>query len=161
MDRLENIAKSLSRWLTWLALAALSALLALVAADILGTKLFARPVPGAMDLASLLSLLLISLATTHTQLLGRHIKVEFLSLLLPPGLRRWMRLLSILLTLLFFLLADWRLFIYAYELQASGESSMTANIPFAPFAYALAASLLPMILLLIAQLGRAWKGEEI
>lgn len=160
MDRLENIAKAFSRWLTLAALVALSALLALVAADILGTKLAARPVPGAMDLASLLSLLLISLATTHTQLLGRHIRVEFLSLLLPPGPRRWMRVVSILLTLLFFLLADWRLFVYARELQVSGESSMTANIPFAPFAYALAVSFLPMILLLIAQLGRALKGED-
>jgi TRAP-type C4-dicarboxylate transport system permease small subunit len=160
MDALENIAKTLSRWFTWVALAALSALLVLVAADILGAKLLARPVPGAMDLASLLALTLIGFSTTHTQLLGRHIKVDFVTMHMAAGPRRILRLISTFLTLVFFVLADWRLFVYALDLQASGESSMTANIPFSYFAFGLSVAFLPIILVLLAKLARLWKGED-
>ena len=157
---LERFIRKISRWFNGLALIALSAMLFLVALDIIGAKVLSLPVPGAMDLTSLLGLLLIGFSMPQTYIKGRHIKVDFLMRLAPKGLRKVLRSLSACLCTLFFIFVVWRLFLYAHDLQVYGEKSLTVKIPLFPFAYALAVAFLPMILVVPIQLYRALKGSD-
>lgn len=160
MKRLERFTKRISALFNWVALAALTIMLVIVSADIAGAKFFNKPFPGAMDVVSLLGLLLIGFSVSQTYLMGRHIKVDFISILLPAPVRKIIQSLSIGLCILFFTAAVWRLFLYARYFQTHGESSLTVNVPLAPFAYALGVAFIPMITALFIQLYRVWKGPE-
>jgi TRAP-type transport system small permease protein len=160
MNAVEKIARYLSGWFNWIALAALTAMLALVTADIVGAKALGLPVPGGMDLTSLLGLLTIAFATAQTHLTGRHIKVEFVTMCLPKKIRKVVRLVSTTLCLLFFGVAFWRVILYAEGLGAHGEASLTVKIPLSPFAYAMAFAFLPMLLVLLLQWYAIVKGLD-
>jgi TRAP-type C4-dicarboxylate transport system permease small subunit len=158
MRFLERLTERISRLFAGFALIALSAMLALVTVDIIGAKLFSFPVPGAMDLTSLLGLLLIGFSMTQTYRIERHIKVDFVMIRTPESLRKFLRCLSIGLCTLFFLFVVWRLFLYAHDLQVYGEKSLTVKIPLFPFAYALAVAFVPMLLAVPLKFYRVLKG---
>jgi TRAP-type C4-dicarboxylate transport system permease small subunit len=160
MHLLERLTRHISRWFNGFALIALSAMLFLVTVDIIGAKVFSLPVPGAMDLTSLLGVLIIGFSMTQTYMKGRHINVDFLMIRTPKRLRRVLRCLSTCLCTLFFLFVVWRLFLYAHDLYVYGEKSLTVKIPLFPFAYALAVAFVPMLLAVPIQLYRTWKGSQ-
>jgi TRAP-type C4-dicarboxylate transport system permease small subunit len=160
MHLLEKVTRHISRWFNGVALIALSAMLFLVTVDIIGAKVFSLPVPGAMDLTSLLGVLVIGFSMTQTYMKGRHITVDFVMILAPRRLRRISRILSACLCTLFFAFIVWRLFLYAHDLQTYGEKSLTVKIPLFPFAYALAVAFVPMLLAVPIQLYRIWKGSR-
>jgi TRAP-type C4-dicarboxylate transport system permease small subunit len=159
MDAFESVARRVSKWFNGIALASLSVMLGLVTADILGAKALGMPVPGAMDLTSLLGLLIIGFSTSETQIMGRHIKVDFVTMRTPERLRKIFRCISITLCILFFTAAVWRVFNYAHGFQVSGEASLTVKIPLAPFAYALAAAFALMVLVLFIELYHIVRDE--
>jgi TRAP-type C4-dicarboxylate transport system permease small subunit len=160
MKRFERITGWISAGFNGVALAALGLMLIVVSADIVGAKFLSKPVPGAMDILSLLGLVVIGFSTSETYLKGRHIKVTFISMLLPPRIRKAIRLVSTSLCVLLFAAAVWRLLVYAKDMQVYGESSMTVNIPLAPFGYALGTAFIPVVIILCIQLYRVLKGEE-
>jgi TRAP-type C4-dicarboxylate transport system permease small subunit len=162
-ERMNNATSQmmrLSNWFNRIALVALTIMLGLVTADIIGAKLLGRPVPGAMDLTSLLALIMVGFSTTQTQIMGRHITVDFMTTRLPKSLRKVLRGGSTMLCIFFFLMVIWRLFLYARDLQIHREVSLTVKIPLAPFAYGLALAFIPMVLVLLIQLWRILKGLE-
>ncbi|MBN1846978.1 MAG: TRAP transporter small permease subunit [Deltaproteobacteria bacterium] len=160
MDPLERFTEKISRWFTGFALMALNAMLILVTLDIIGAKVFSFPVPGAMDLTSLLGLLLIGFSMPQTYLMGRHIQVNFVMMRIPRAPRRIFRCLSMALCTLFFVFVVWRLFLYAHDLQVYGEQSLTVKIPLYPFGYALAVAFLPMLLAVPIRFYRTLKGYD-
>ena len=160
MHFLEKLTQHISRWFNGFALIALSAMLFLVTIDIIGAKVFSLPVPGAMDLTSLLGVLIIGFSMTQTYIKGRHITVDFLMIRTPRRLRRVLRCLTTCLCTLFFVIVVWRLFLYAHDLYVYGEKSLTVKIPLFPFAFALAVAFVPMLLAVPIQLYRKWKGSQ-
>jgi len=160
MHLLEKINHYISRWFNGIALAALSAMLFLVAVDVIGAKVLSLPVSGAMDLTSLLGLLIIGFSMTQTYMEGRHITVDFLIIRANKRLRNVLRCLNAVLCMVFFLFVVWRLFLYAHDLQMYGEKSLTVKIPLFPFAYALGVAFVPMLLAVPIQLYRKWKGSR-
>jgi TRAP-type transport system small permease protein len=158
VNPLERFTEKISFWFAGFALTALSAMLLLVTLDIIGAKVFSLPVSGAMDLTSLLGLLLIGFSMPQTYLSGRHIKVDFVMIRTPRVPRKIFRCLSTALCTLFFIFVVWRLFLYAHDLQVYGEKSLTVKIPLFPFAYALAVAFLPMLLAVPIQFYRTLKG---
>jgi len=160
MHLLEKINHYISRWFNGIALAALSAMLFLVAVDVIGAKVLSLPVSGAMDLTSLLGLLIIGFSMTQTYMKGRHITVDFLIIRASQRLQNVLRCLNAVLCMIFFLFVVWRLFLYAHDLQMYGEKSLTVKIPLFPFAYALGVAFVPMLLAVPIQLYRKWKGSR-
>ena len=160
MSFLERFTERISRLFAGIALIALSAMLLLVTADIIGAKVFSLPVPGAMDVTSLLGLLLIGFAMPQTYMMGRHINVDFVMVRTPKPLRKVLRCLSTALCILFFVFVVWRLFLYAHDLQVYGEKSLTVKIPLFPFAYALAVAFVPMLLTVPLKFYRTLKGYD-
>ena len=160
MDLLERITRYISRWFNGMALAALSAMLFLVAVDVIGAKVLSLPVSGAMDLTSLLGLLIIGFSMTETYLKGRHITVDFVIIRTGKRLRHLLRSLNAILCMVFFVFVVWRIFAYAHDLYVYGEKSLTVKIPLYPFAYALGLAFVPMLLAVPVHLYRKWKGPR-
>jgi TRAP-type C4-dicarboxylate transport system permease small subunit len=160
MNALERFTRRLSQWFNWIAVAGLTVMLVLVTVDIVGAKLFKQPVPGAMDLTALLGLVVIAFAVAQTQLMGRHITVNFLTVRLPKPVRLVVQSISTLLCILFFAAVIWRAFMYARDMQILGDASMTINIPLAPFAYGLALAFIPMLLILVIRFFHLIKGVD-
>ena len=159
MNALQRYLDKIGSWFSALALTALTGMLVIVAADIVGSKVFSKPVPGAMDLVSLLGVLVIGFSMPQSYQNGRHVKIEFVTHLLPFGLRKVVRSLSLILCQVFFGLIVWRMFSYAYDLWVHGEKSLTVKISVFPFAYALAIAFIPLLVIVPVQLVNIWKGS--
>jgi TRAP-type C4-dicarboxylate transport system permease small subunit len=132
-------------------------MLILVTVDIVGSKVLSKPVPGAMDITSLLGILVIGFAMTQSYRMGRHIKVDFVTALLPDAVTKIIRLISLCLCTIFFIFVVWRMFLYANDLWEYGEKSLTVKIPLYPFAFALAVAFLPLIVVVPIQITKIWK----
>jgi TRAP-type C4-dicarboxylate transport system permease small subunit len=161
MKRLEKIIDGLSSFFNGIALTALTVTLIIVAVNIVAGKLFSMPLPGAIDLVSLLSVIVIGFALPQSYRMDRHIKVEFMTWLMPPGIRKIVQLISQMICMLFFGFIVWRMFIYADYVWTYGEKSLTLKIPLYPFIYALAISMIPMLLIVPMQIINTWKNDDI
>ncbi len=158
MDRFERFVKSFSYWLFWIGGAGLVAMLGLTVADIIGTKLFRWPVPGAIEVAAFLGVVVTAFAIAYTQVLRGHIQVEFVVLRLPRHARASITALTSLLGLILFALLAWRSYDFAHTLQVTREVSMTWKIPFYPLVYGIAFSSVGVCLVLLAEFLRALLG---
>lgn len=152
MERFERITGLINRNFNWIAGGGLVIMLVLTVADVLAVKLLNTPIPGAIELVSFLSLIVVAFSLAYTQQLKGHIQVEFFVSRLPERLRAAVGVFVCLLAIVLFVLLAWRSIEFGRVLQASGEVSMTQRIPFYPFVYAVAVCCLPMCLQLALQL---------
>lgn len=149
LDKFERFNASLSAAAEAVALAAVVFMVLLTCLDVLGAKLFLRPVPGSLDMMMLAQLVAVTFAAAATLLAGRHVAVEFFVALLPERPQAILALVVELAALALFAVIAWRLFAHALELQTSHEVTPTAAIAIAPFAYAAALAIIPVCLVLL------------
>jgi len=147
----EKFNRKLSSWFEWVAVCALLAIVFETFIDVIGAKLFLHPLPGAMDSAMLFQIVAVAFAATMTQIIGRHVRVEFLMGLLPSRPRNIIDSLIFLVLLIIFILIAWRSIVFGQSLQASNELSLTARIPLYPFPYLIALGCVPMCLVFLQQ----------
>ena len=141
----ERALRRIGRWLNWVALAALAAMLGLITADIIGAKLFRLPWLGAMDMVSLLGLVVIAFSATKTQIEKRHIEVDFVATRLNASLQEVLACIKNLVCSLLLAVMIGACFKYGYSLTITGEVSPSIRIPLGPFACAIAIAFLPML----------------
>jgi len=151
LRKLEKFNRLLSGWFEWIGLAGLLGVMFITCIDVIGAKVFLRPVFGALDIVMLSQLVAISFATSFALILGRHVRVEFFVARLPTRAQAVIDSIVFLLGLTLFILIIWRLCVYGYSLQASGEVSATALIPLYPFAYGIALASIPVCLTFFLQ----------
>jgi len=151
MKRFERIINSLSKWLNWVAGVALVLMLLVIVADIIGAKLFKWPLPGAVDIVGLLSVVVIAFAIAQTQVVHGHIEVEFFVTRIPEKARNIIAGIIYSLGMLVFALLSWQSYAFGHTLQASGEVSMTLGVPLYPFVYGIAFSCVVVFLVLLLQ----------
>jgi len=151
LAKFEKFNRSLSGWFEWIGLAGLLVVMFITCIDIIGAKVFLRPVFGALDIVMLGQLVAISFAAAYALILGRHVQVEFFVTMLPRRAQAVIDSIILLLGLALFILIIWRLCVYGYYLQTGGEESATARIPLYPFAYGIALASIPVCLVLLAE----------
>lgn len=151
---LEKLALSLSNWLNWVAGAALVAMLCLVVADIIGARLFKWPIPGGIEMVGFLGVIVVAFSIAQTQVVRGHIDVEFLVTRFSTTVQKAIACVVYSFGMLLFALIAWRSYDFARRLQATGEVSMTQEIPFYPFVYCIAFSCVSVLLVLLVQLLR-------
>jgi TRAP-type C4-dicarboxylate transport system permease small subunit len=144
LRKLEEFNRSLSGRLEWIGLAGLLIMMVITCIDVIGAKVFLKPVFGAIDIVMLGQIVAISFGAAFSLLLGRHVQVEFFVPLLPRRVQAVTDSIVSLLGLILFALIIWRLCAYGYSLQTGGEVSATARIPMAPFAYGIAVASVPV-----------------
>lgn len=151
-SRFEKFVTGCSKWLDWIAGLALALMVILVVADICGNKFFKTPVPGGIELVSLLSVVALSFAIAETQLAHGHIEVEMLVTRLPKKVQKVIAAIVYVLSIMLFVVLCIRSFRYGSALQSSGEVSMTMQLPYYPFVWGIGISCICVILVLIMQL---------
>jgi len=149
VDRFERYVTLLSDWLAWIGFAALLLMMIITCADVIGAKLFLRPVFGAIDIVILSQQVAMAFAVSAALIYGRHVQVEFFMNFLPERLQALTDTVVHLLCFALFAVILWRLILYGYMLQAGAETSSTARIPLYPFAYGIAFACIPICLAFI------------
>jgi TRAP-type C4-dicarboxylate transport system permease small subunit len=160
---METLAR-LSHRLTmggWLvSVIAVVAMFVLSVVDMVGRKLFQCPVPGFVDLVSILMLLTSSAALARVQVLGRHTKIEFVLQRMP---NRWQRVLGVVASVFvwfLFLVIIWRCVVQAASLQAKNQLWPILPIAVFPFYYALALACLLVLLVLTVEMVDSVRKES-
>lgn len=149
LGRLDGYIALFTKVLFWIASAGLVAILLLIVADVIGIKVFSRPVPGGIELVSFLAVVAIAFAAPFTQVMRGHVAVDFIVEKFPRRAKLIVDALMTFFSVCLFALLTWYTFKYAGELKSSGEVSMSQKIPFYPFVYGMAVCFVAMLLLLI------------
>jgi len=152
MKAMENFSGKLANWFNTVSLVALVVMLAVLVIDILGGKLFHRPISGSIDILGLLGLFVFGFALARTEILGSHIRVDFLTLRLSSRLQNVFIIVSSSLTLVIMALIIFTCVKYALMLQDVGGGSQTLEIPYFPFVYVLAFAFIPLMLQVFVEL---------
>lgn len=150
LSKFDAVNEKIGLALEAIGLAAMIIMVLITTVDVIGAKLFLRPVFGALDAVMVLQLIAISFAATITLISGRHIEVEFFTVLLPETLQAVIDLVIRLVCLALFLLLAWYLFQYAHHLQVRMETTPTARVSLYPFAYGAAIGCIPVCLVYVS-----------
>lgn len=130
-------------------------------ADVIGSKLFNRPVIGSYELVMLSQVFVIGLAGAEVFLRGRHVQVEFFVDMMPQRARLAVMAFVASLSVLLFGILTVEGFIYGESLRRVKETSGTINLPLFPFAYVLGVSALILVLVLARHLISIFKGSAV
>lgn len=152
LSRVEGRIYRVSRGLQRVAAVALVVMLGLIVADIVGAKGFKWPVPGGIEIAGLLGVVVVAFSIAQTQAVHGHIEVEFLVTRLPKKIQKAISAVMYCCGMALFVLLGWQSYELGRRLQASGEVSMTQEIPFYPFVYSIALSCVAVVLVQGVQL---------
>ncbi len=96
---------------------------------------FNKPIVGAYELVALAGAVAIGFSMPRTALLRAHIYVDFMIATFPRTVRNLFNVTTRLLVILLFLTIGWNLLWFGWDLQKSGEVSLTLQMPFYPVAY--------------------------
>jgi TRAP-type C4-dicarboxylate transport system permease small subunit len=151
VDRFENFAKRASVWLNWVTIAAFVLMAIITTIDVLGAKLFQKPVLIAFDLVSLLGLLAVAPAIAWIQTIRGHIEVEIVVSHLKPRAQVIIQRIITFMGMLLFIVMTWQMIDYALTVQKTNRVTGMAEIPFFPFAYFTALCFLMVAVVLLAQ----------
>ncbi len=140
-------------------------MMGLTCADIV-LRLFRRPILGTYEIVGFLGAMVASFAIAQTTIEHGHVAVQVVVQRFSSRVQEVIYLITHLLSLLLFVLLAWECVRYANDLWASGEVSMTLQLPFFPVLYGIALSavtvclvLLVDILLMMTKGAEAWPKE--
>jgi TRAP-type C4-dicarboxylate transport system permease small subunit len=148
MKRLEKINFRIGIWLERVAIVAVIGMILGTMVDVVGAKVFHRPLPAGTEVIYLLQVIAIAGSLAISKIDGRHVRIELIDRLRQPALGIIHGLVA-LLGIGLFVLLTWASFSYANSLRINHEVTATERIPIYPFAIWLAVCCLPMILILI------------
>ena len=152
LERFDRFNKKISGWMEWIGFAGVVAIILVTTIDVVGSKLFVKPLFGALDIVMLAQLLAATCTVTAALIAGRHVRVEFFLDIMPKRFRRVVDGIVYFLAFVLFAMIVWRLIIYAHNLQMDGEVSGTARIPLYPFGYIAGIACIPVCLVYLSRL---------
>jgi TRAP-type C4-dicarboxylate transport system permease small subunit len=150
--------KAASRGLSVIAGTSLVLLMALTLLDV-ALRGFRRPIAGTYELVAFMGALVIALAMPLTQRARGHIYVEVIVSRLSRRARDVFHLVTRLMVISLFAVIGWNLVKYGMNLMRSGEVSLTLQVPFWPFAFAMALGCLFQCLVCVGEIVRIFKGQ--
>jgi len=133
-----------------LSAAAVMAMMLLTCADIV-LRLMRRPITGTYELMGFLAALFVSFALAQTSVDKEHIAVDFLVMRLSRRAQRIIDALNDGVCIGLFALVTRQCVVYGAELRASGEVSMTLQLPVYPVVYGIGAGCAVLCLVLAAR----------
>jgi TRAP-type C4-dicarboxylate transport system permease small subunit len=151
LEKFQRFNERVSASFEWVGLAAFVFMMLLTTVDVIGAKLFLRPVDGALDLMMILQLLAMGFALSTSYIGKRHVQVEFFVPLMPKLMRRIIACFVQSLMLVLIITMTWQLFVYGHDLKMYNEVSATVRLPLYPFTYATAIAFIPVCLVALAK----------
>ncbi len=98
-------------------------------------RFFGCPIAGTYELVCFFSAVSVSFAIAHTFVTKGHVAVDLLVRLLPLRLQALVDSITNTLSLILFTCITWQCWLYAGDLKATSEVSLTLQLPYYPFVY--------------------------
>ncbi len=138
MNALEKINDSLNKILMFVGSVAVLFLMSLATVNVCLRFFLNAPYRGAYELVGFLGAIVIAFALGHTQKRKDHIVVDILTEKFPKKVNRILDGINYFITMIFFAIVSWQVFIWGMKISQSGEVSETLKIVFHPFIYSVA-----------------------
>jgi len=158
MELLDRVLKAASRALSVVAGGSLVLLMTLTVVDVV-LRGFRKPIAGTYELVAFAGALVIGLSMPLAQRARSHIYVEILVERLPRAARDAVHAVTRVLVIGLFAVIGWNLVKYGAGLMASHEVSLTLQVPFWPFAFALALGCLVQCMVHVGEIARILAGR--
>lgn len=152
LERFDRFNQKISEWMEWIGFAGIVAIILVTTIDVVGSKLFVKPLFGSLDIVMLAQLIAATCTVTAALIAGRHVRVEFFLDIMPKRFRGAVDGIVYFLAFVLFAMIVWRLIVYAHNLQMDGEVSGTARIPLYPFGYIAGIACIPVCLVYLSRL---------
>ena len=136
----------------WIGVAGILIMVAVTCVDVTGAKLFTLPVPGAIEIVSLVQAATMVFAVAVTQRHKGHISVEMFVEKMNPRIRAIVRAFISMLGFILFVLLVYEGIRFGNQYVETGEVTATVQIPFYPFAYAISIALLPVAMMMLVDM---------
>lgn len=130
--------RRIAEGLEWVGVAGLLLMLLFTVVDVVGSKVFNRPLTGAFEWIGYLQIIAIGGTLAIGFYANRHIAFEYLVWRLPAPAKNAVNIFVSLLCFAFFIVLARESFVYGLSLHKAGEMSSTAHLPLYPFAFFLA-----------------------
>ena len=151
MNLFKKTAISLSKALYRVAGSAIIAMMLLTCIDVV-LRYLRRPIPGTYELVCFLGSVAVAFAMAHTSVERGHVSVSILVDLLPQKIQTFIHTVTNGFGFILFALIAWQSVLYANDLRACGEVSLTLQLPFYPFIYGVAFGAAAVCLVLSVEL---------
>jgi TRAP-type C4-dicarboxylate transport system permease small subunit len=148
----DRFVKLWAKRFSYVGYAACLSMLCLSVIDIVGSKLFSRPLNGAFDIISLVAVLVAAFPIASTELAGGHVRLDLGLVFLPKSLQKFCRLLANLLSLGLVVLLVYASIRFGIKMLITHEATMTLAVPLYPFVFALVLGCLPLLLVFLLEL---------
>jgi TRAP-type C4-dicarboxylate transport system permease small subunit len=120
---------------------ALTTMMMLTVVDVIG-RFFKSPIFGSVELVGFLATIVVASALPYTYKVDGHVGVEILVRLLSDKTQTVIDIFTRTITLILFILITWQMFLYAEDIQKTGEVSMNLEFPVYYIVYLLSFALL-------------------
>ena len=135
----ENWIGRMSTTFKVLSAASLAAMMLVTCVDVVGRAL-ASPIKGAVEIAALLATLALSFSLPYAHRQKAHVGVEILTIRMSERSRARLSAVTGTLAFVLFAIIAWQSAEYATQMRASGEVSLTLQLPYYLVIYFIAAS---------------------
>jgi TRAP-type C4-dicarboxylate transport system permease small subunit len=132
-----RIINSICQWICWVPAFSLAGMMLLTSSDVV-LRYFGHPIKGAYDIVGLLGAVVIALPIAYTQILGRHVAMEFMSSRGSKLVQTITNSFVCLISIGAYALIAWQCSLLGAKLWRIGAVSNTVEIPLFPFAYVIA-----------------------
>ena len=147
---IEKLVDVLSAWLCWVSAACIVGMMLLTSSDVV-VRYLGYPIKGTYDIVGLLGALVVALPIARTQVLNRHVSMDFMAQRKSRVARGIAQLIAFVLGIAAYALIAWQLIAFAGKLKSVGRVSDTMEIPLYPFVYAVAIAFMLTCLVLLVQ----------
>ena len=138
LKSVENVIKRVFDFTDILAGVCFFSVMALVLANIIMRNVFSRPILGTVEIVGLLVATGLGLALAHCEMVDGHIGMDLsMDKFLSRGTQKVIEIVSFLISLSFWAVVVWRLFVFASTTFVNGRVTSTASIPVYPFIFIL------------------------
>lgn len=124
------------------AAAVLFVLMALTCYDVFARYLFARPLPGGLEITEILMAAIVFAALPLVTLRQEHVMVDIFDAITPDWLLRVQNIVASLISAVVAAALAWRLLERAFRMQGYGDTTAVLRIPLYPLTYAMAVLML-------------------
>lgn len=137
LNRIERLVGRLASFFNGIAAAAVVGMMVLTCLDVV-LRFFRHPIPGTYEIVGMLGAVFVSFSLARTSMDNGHIAVDFLVHRFPARFQHAIEAVNTGICTLLFAVLCRQCILYARDLKASGEVSMTLQMPIHPFVFGIA-----------------------
>ena len=168
MRALEKCAKALAKIMYWIAGLAIVSMMLLTCFDVIlracvtiyhssrwGFLENVKPIAGTYELVRFMSAVAASFALAHTTVEKGHVAVSFVVAVFPEKVQDIIEFITLSFGFILFAVISWQSVIYGFDLRASGEVSLTIQLPFYPFVWGISFAAAAVCFVIFVDLARS------